>query len=125
MLAWCEGVWSYAAVRQDQDYIEYKNIFDREKCVRDNGAFCDVLASQAQTIDRHEKLLMHGTKRRSGVQAGALVGNTSGTHTEVQVAVVDYKESPVSKKIVSKFLVGIKHTLEGQTSTSQNIGQKV
>ena len=59
---------SYATVRQDQDYIEYKNIFDQVKCVRDNGAVCDVLASQAQTIDRHEKLPMHGTKRRSGVQ---------------------------------------------------------
>ena len=51
------------------------------------------------------------------------------------MAVVDYMESPVSKKIVrktdavakivSKFGGGIKHTSEGQTSTSQNIGQKV
>ena len=125
------GVGSYAAVRQDKDYVEYKNIFDREKCVRDNGAFWIVLASQTQTRDRHEKLLKHGTKRRSGFQAGALVGSTSGTHSEVQGAVVDYMESPISKKIlqktdtvakiVNKFGGGVKNTSEGQTSSSQKV----
>ena len=120
-------VGGYAAI---QDINENRNIFDREKCVRNSDAICDVLAVQAQSINRHAKPRMHGSIRRGGVQDGALVSRSSSTNTEVQVAVGNFLASPISKKSVQKTDTvakifnkvggGSKHTSLGQNITAQN-----
>ena len=120
-------VGGYAAI---QDINENRNIFDREKCVRNSDAICDVLAIQAQNRNRHAKPRMHGTIRRGGVQNGAIVRRSSSTNTEVQVAVDTFMASPISNKsvqktdtvarIVNKFGGGSKHSSLGQNNTAQN-----
>ena len=119
-------VGGYAAI---QDINENRNIFDREKCVRNSDAIGDVLAVQAQSINRHAKPRMHGSIRRGGVQDGALVSRSLSTNTEVQVAVGNFLASPISKKsvrktdtvakIFNKFGEGSKHTSLGENIAAQ------
>ena len=55
-------VGSHASYAASQDINENRNIFDREKCVRNSDAICDVLAIQAQNRNRHAKPRMHGSR---------------------------------------------------------------